>query len=138
MELVSDADHVELERLVTEAAWRVDEGKSDTLHELFAHDGELVIGETAFKGPAAIREWGRQLEAAQTYKCIRHVVSNMRFVRIDDDTAEGVTVLTVFMDDLTSGTVPWLVGEDHDRFVRVDGRWRFAARHWKQLFARSA
>ena len=34
-QLVSDADHVALERLVTEAAWRVDDGRSDTLHELF-------------------------------------------------------------------------------------------------------
>lgn len=96
-----------------------------------------MIGGTAFKGRVAIREWGRQLEAAQTYKCIRHVAGNMRFVRIDDDTAEGVTVLTVFMDDAKSSTVPRVVGEDHDRFVRVDGRWRFAARHWKELFSRS-
>ena len=33
--LVSDADHLALERLITESAWRVDEGKSDLLSELF-------------------------------------------------------------------------------------------------------
>ena len=70
---VSDADHVQLERLVTEAAWRE---------------------------------------------------------------AEGVTILTVFMDDETSSSVPWVVGEDHDRFVRTEQGWRFKSRQWKPLFAR--
>jgi hypothetical protein len=39
----------------------------------------------------------------------------MRFVAVDDNMAEGVTVLTVFMDDETGSSVPWVVGEDHDR-----------------------
>jgi len=45
-QLVSDADHVELERLVTEAVWRVDEGRADTLHELFTDDGVSWWGQT--------------------------------------------------------------------------------------------
>jgi hypothetical protein len=78
--LVSDADHVQLERLVTEAAWRVDEGRSDTLYELFIEDGMLVLGTSELNGHDAIRNWGRQLEDAQTYKCIRHVA--VRFSRV--------------------------------------------------------
>ena len=135
-QLVTDADHVELERLVTEAAWRVDEGKSDTLHELFTDDGVLVLGTNELKGRDAIQAWGRQLEQAHTYKCIRHVAGNMRFVLVGENEAEGVTILTVFMDDETSSAVPWLVGEDHDRFVRTPQGWRFKSRQWKQLFAR--
>ena len=76
---VSDADHVQLERLMTVAAWRVDEGHSDTLYELFVEDGTLLLGNSELKGHDAIRNWGRQLEDAQTYKCIRHVAGNMRF-----------------------------------------------------------
>jgi hypothetical protein len=137
--LVSDADHLELERLVTEAAWRVDEGKSDTLSELFTEDGELVMGPaTSYKGRDAIREWGRKLEEARTYRCIRHVAGNMRFALVDDKTVEGVTVLTVFMDDAKSSSVPWVVGEDHDRFVRTEHGWRFKSRRWNQLFSRPA
>ena len=41
--LVSEADHVELSRLVTEHAWRVDNGRADTVHELYADDGELTL-----------------------------------------------------------------------------------------------
>jgi len=135
-QLVSDADHVELERLVTEAAWRVDDGRSDTLSELFTEDGVLVLGTSELKGRDAIRTWGEQLEAARTYKCIRHVAGNMRFRVVGDNEAEGVTILTVFMDDETSSSFPWVVGEDHDRFVRTDQGWRFKSRRWKQLFAR--
>jgi predicted secreted protein len=31
-----------------------------------------------------------------------NVVSNMRFVAVDDNTAEGVTVLTVFIDQASN------------------------------------
>ena len=50
---VSDADHLQLERLVTEAAWRVDEGRSDTLYELFVEDGTLLLGNSELKGSPA-------------------------------------------------------------------------------------
>src|SRR5512138_1037831 len=126
--LVSDVDHVQLERLVTEAAWRVDDGRSDTLSELFTPDGELVLGGTRYRGRDAIRDWGRKLEEARTYRLIRHVASNMRFTVIDANTAEGVTVLTVYMDDEKGSSVPWVVGEDHDRFSRTEEGWRFASR----------
>jgi len=45
--LVTDADHAQLSRLVTESAWRVDLGRADTLHELFVDDGELEVDRTA-------------------------------------------------------------------------------------------
>jgi hypothetical protein len=32
---VTDADYLQLSRLVIEAAWRVDVGRADTPHELF-------------------------------------------------------------------------------------------------------
>jgi hypothetical protein len=137
-QLVSDADHLALERLVIEAAWRVDDGRSDTLDELFTEDGVLVLGSIVLSGRGAIRAWGRQLEDARTYKCIRHVAGNMRFIVVDEGEAEGVTILTVFMDDEAHSAVPWVVGEDHDRFVRTEQGWRFKSRRWTQLFARPA
>jgi len=33
-QLVSETDHVQLSRLVTEHAWRADNGRADTIHEL--------------------------------------------------------------------------------------------------------
>ncbi|HEV2986160.1 MAG TPA: nuclear transport factor 2 family protein [Vicinamibacterales bacterium] len=135
---VSGADHVELARLVTEAAWRVDLGKADTLHELFVDDGELVMGQTVLRGRNAIEAWGHGLVDAQTYRCIRHVCGNMRFVHDGPDAARGITVLTVFMvaGNAPASTLPWTVGEDHDWFVRTDQGWRIRSRRWEQLFAR--
>ena len=135
-QLVSDADHVELQRLVTEAAWRVDEGRSETLGDLFAEDGVLVLGNRELSGRDAITAWGRELEASHTFKCIRHVAGNMRFARIGEDEAEGITILTVFMDDEAHSSIPWSVGEDHDRFARTPDGWRFKSRRWVELFAR--
>jgi SnoaL-like domain len=137
-QMVGEADYAQLCRLVIEAAWRVDIGQPDTLNELFTADGELNLGESTLKGREAIRNWGRELAEAHPYGCIRHVCGNMRFVDTGDDTAEGVTILTVFMEegDGLGSAVPWVVGEDHDRFVRTPEGWRIASRPWKALFVR--
>jgi len=137
-QLVSESDHVELSRLVTEHAWRADHGRSDTIHELYVDDGELVLGPTPLRGREAIHEWGRQLVEAPPWRSIRHVCGNMRFVADGPDAAEGITVLTVFMvarEDAAT-TLPFSVGEDHDRFVRTEHGWRLASRRWVELFSR--
>ncbi|MGW5557359.1 nuclear transport factor 2 family protein [Micromonospora sp. NPDC003944] len=140
--LVSDADHLSLSRLVEESAWRVDAGQAGTLHELFVDDGVLDLGQPA-QGRNAIRAWGEELDRNNPYPGIRHLASNMRFVATGADTdgrdtAEGVTVLTVYLNDADGRpiTTPWVVGEDHDRFARTDAGWRFTHRTWTQLFSR--
>ena len=42
VQLVSDADHVALSRLVVEISWRIDHGQADTVWELLVPDGVLV------------------------------------------------------------------------------------------------
>ena len=134
---VSEADYLELSRLVIEHTWRVDNGRVDTLHELYMDDGVLDVG-MPLRGREAIREWGRQLVAAPPWSSIRHVCGNMRFVATGPDTAEGTTILTVFMaaGSGPATTLPFSVGEDHDRFVRTADGWRFASRRWVELFGR--
>jgi hypothetical protein len=136
---VSDVDHVQLSRLVIEAAWRVDLGSADSLHELFLEDGTLSLGDEVLGGWEEIKEWGRRAVAAHTFEGIRHVCGNMRFFATGDDTAEGITVLTVDTDHKAPGTsVPWTVGEDHDKFVRTEDGWRLSSRRWVSLFERPA
>jgi hypothetical protein len=62
----------------------------------------------------------------------------MRFVYDGDNAAVGTSVLTVFMvaGDQADTTLPFSVGEDHDRFVRMEQGWRFASRRWVELIAR--
>lgn len=137
-ELVSQADHVQLSRLVTEHAWRTDAGRADTLHELYVDEGELLLPQTRLLGRQAIYEWGRQLDAAPPWRSIRHVCGNMRFLADGADAANGTTLITVYMvtGESAATTLPWSVGEDHDRFVRTENGWRFFSKHWVELFAR--
>ncbi|MFZ2012532.1 MAG: nuclear transport factor 2 family protein [Nocardioides sp.] len=143
VELVSDAVHVQLSRLVLESAWRVDVGRAYTLHELFVEEGVLEV-DRPYRGWSEIQAWGAHLEKTKPYEGIRHSTSNMRFTRSGQDaagrdTASGVTMLTVFLadDDGCATTIPWVVGEDHDSFVLTDQGWRFTHRSWVQLFQRT-
>jgi len=137
-QLVSDGDHQQLSRLVIEHSWRVDLGHADTVHELYIDNGELVVPPITLRGREAIHEWGRQLVAASPWRAIRHVCGNMRFVTAGPDGAEGTTVLTVYMvaGSGSATTLPWSVGEDHDRFVRTERGWRLVQRRWVELFTR--
>jgi hypothetical protein len=96
-QLVSETDYVQLSRLVIEHIWRNDNGHADTLHELYTDDAELMLPQTPLHGRQAIYEWGRQIAANPPWHSIRHVCTNMRFVAIGPDEAEGTTTLTVFM-----------------------------------------
>jgi hypothetical protein len=137
-QLVSETDHVQLSRLVTEHAWRADNGQADRIHELYVEDGELILPPTTLRGRQAIYEWGRQLVEAPSWRCIRHVCGNMRFVADGANAAAGTTVLTVFMvaGSGPATTLPWMVGEDHDRFVRTEHGWKLVSRRWVELFTR--
>lgn len=137
-QIVSGDDHIQLSRLVTEHSWRIDNGRADTLHELYVEDGELALPGVTLRGRQAIQEWGRQLAAVSPWRSIRHVCGNMRFQADGPNAAEGTTILTVFMVAGTepATTLPWSVGEDHDRFVRTEHGWKLASRRWVELFAR--
>jgi hypothetical protein len=137
-QLVSESDYIELSRLVTEHTSRNDGGHADTIYELYSEDGELDIGTGTLRGREAIHEWGRKLVETAPWRIIRHAATNMRFVYDGHDEAVGTTMLTVFMvagsNDAT--TLPWNVGEDHDRFVRTTDGWRIGSRRWVNLFSR--
>ena len=137
---VRETDYVQLSRLVIEHAWRVDNGRADTVHELYTDDGELILPPGPVRGRDALRAWGRQIVDRTPWETIRHFSGNMRFAYDGDgdNTAVGTTVLTVFMvaGGQASTTVPYDVGEDHDRFVRTEQGWRIASRSWVELFAR--
>ena len=103
----------------------------------YVDDGEFYLGPTPLRGHQAIYEWGRHLVEAPPWRCICYVCGNMRFRADGPNAAEGTTVLTVYMvAGPEAATVPWSVGEDHDRFVRTEQGWRFASRRWVELFSR--
>jgi hypothetical protein len=133
-QLVSEADHLALSRLVEEISWRIDHGRADSVWELFVPDGVLAAGGTPLIGRDAIRAWGRArvASAART----RHIISGMRFTDGGDGRATGSTLLTVFIHegDGRGPATPSVVGEDTDEFVRTDAGWRFVSRTFEVLF----
>ena len=118
--------------------WRTDNGRSDKLYELYVEDGVLDLPPTPLRGQHEIREWGRRIVETPPWRVIRHVCGNMRFVADGPDAANGTTLLTVFMvaGSGPASSVPFDVGEDHDRFARTSDGWRFVSRRWVELFAR--
>jgi hypothetical protein len=134
-QLVSDADHLSLSRLVAEISWRIDHGQADLVWELFVPDGVLDTGGTPLVGHDAIRNWG-QARAASAVRT-RHICSGMRFIDRGDGRATGSTLLAVFMHDGEGRgpAVPAVVGEDTDEFVRTGAGWRFVSRTFETMFA---
>jgi hypothetical protein len=130
-DVVADADRQALVRLVIEAAWRLDHGPAETFGELFTEDAILDVATSELRGRDAISAWAVGLTSS--FSPIRHAVSNMRFIRSGDDSADGVTLVTIYLGD---GSVPWSVGEEHDHFIRTSDGWRLAARQFVPLFAR--
>ena len=133
-QLVSDADHLALSRLVEEISWRIDHGRADSVWELFVPDGVLATSGAPLVGHDAIRAWGktRAASAART----RHIVSGMRFTDAGDGRAAGSTLLTVFIHegDGRGPAIPSVVGQDTDEFVRTEAGWRFVSRTFEVLF----
>jgi len=134
-QLVSDADHVSLSRLVVEISWRIDHGQADTVWELFVPDGVLNTSGTPLTGHDAIRDWGRARVASTVQT--RHISSGMRFTDRGNGRAAGSTLLTVFIHDGDGRgpAIPSVVGEDADEFIRTDAGWRFVSRTFATLFA---
>lgn len=138
--LVSDADHVELSRLVVEFNWRLDSRQAGSLYELVADDVVFQIGEPVV-GRDALKAWGEQFDETNPLPGIRHLLSNARFVADGPDRATGTVLLAAYFvpADGAEGiipTIPFAVGQDHDTYVRTPEGWRLASRRWEQLFTR--
>jgi len=80
-QLVSETDHVQLTRLVTEQAWRADQGRANRIHELYVDDGELIVGPTPLRGREPILAWGRQIVENPPWRSIsRSLLTNAQWI----------------------------------------------------------
>jgi hypothetical protein len=134
VEPLSNDDHARLTRLVVELVWRIDHGRADTAHELFTEAGEMVLGPAEIRGRDQLMAWGAERSGLD--RLTRHVCTNSRFLMTGPDSAVGDTLLTVYLHDGDGSAVaqPMVVGEYHDEFARVDGRWLFTSRRMERLF----
>lgn len=125
-------DRIEIEQLLYSYAERIDLGNFESLADLFEH--AVITAPGAPPGPG-----GREAALAMYTKSTRlyedgtprtkHVTTNI-IIEVDEtaNTATARSYFTVFqaLDDFPLQAI--IAGRYHDKFERVDGRWRFSER----------
>jgi uncharacterized protein (TIGR02246 family) len=117
-----------IRELVARYAHAADSGRFDEVAGSFAPDGVLETPDrTEHRGRDAIRAFlggtKRDLAAATEVPLIRHHVSNLRLDVADATSATGAAYFFVVTQ---RGPDHW--GRYRDRYVCLDGVWRFAHR----------
>ncbi|MCW2801678.1 MAG: hypothetical protein JWQ70_3150 [Aeromicrobium sp.] len=138
-EVVSAQDFVDLVRLSTEWAWLVDHRGADRAFELFTDDACLELTGQTLAGRSAIAEWG--IVRAASTRLSRHVISNHRFDYCGPNEVEGTALVMSISDTLSARPdsnvdtrKPVVIGEYHDRYLRLDRRWLISARRFEVQF----
>ncbi len=128
-----ESDHVAVANLLYRYAELIDLGDFDGVGQLLAHaeitvEGIDYVQRGADTITAVLTGWTRRYDDGTPRT--RHVLTNP-IIEVDEAAGRATirSSFTVFqqVDDLV--LQPIIVGRYHDRFERVDGTWRFAARH---------
>ena len=123
----ADATEDACRQLIMDYAWYRDHPDASAYAALFTEDAELsILGET-FKGRGAIAP---RLPASSGSTV--HLMSTIRITKVNDDSATGVSYVTVYTAPAGAGphTVSGYaaIGEYHDDFRRTDSGWQIAKR----------
>ena len=125
------SSEVEIANLVYRYAECIDGGDFEAAAGLFAHARiKTAIGEL---GPAEVLSMWR--DSIIVYEDgtprTKHVITNP-IIEVDEDAGRGTcrTYYTVMQQVGDGPLQPVICGRYHDRFERVDGRWRFAHRDY--------
>ena len=125
------ADDIEAIRaLIHEYAELIDLGELDAVAALFAHGTWSSPGRgTPLHGAEEVRRAYDGVLLYDGIPCTKHVISNVT-IEIPDDraTAMARSYFTVLQGRPDFPLQPVIAGRYHDRFERLDGRWRFADR----------
>ena len=108
--------------------------------ELFTADATITLPEyPPFAGLEAIM--AGQAQWRESGVVMRHVCTNFTIEVVDDSHAEGICYLTVYRHEPLSEppaspppSLPFSVGEFHDRFVNEHGAWLIKSRVLRRVF----
>lgn len=126
---------LEVEALLAEWAWRVDEGRAVTAAELFCEDAaQDLLGAVSVGLPAIRAAFQRRQDLRD--RLSQHTISNVRIVSHEADVVHAQWVLTLFRSDTPQRpAVPFLVAVGHDHLRRMpDGQLRIWRREVRQTF----
>ncbi|MEZ0113282.1 hypothetical protein ABH920_007312 [Catenulispora sp. EB89] len=134
--------HTELSMLVTALWFEIDHGDGSAASGFFTADAELTFSRRTFRGTDEI-DGVYSARTARGPRVSRHLMSNLHILRHETDLVEAVSVLVLHAQDgepPVPTTVPVLVADVFDRFVRIGGpdgeapRWLVAARRIENRF----
>jgi 3-phenylpropionate/cinnamic acid dioxygenase small subunit len=115
--------------LIHEYAELIDAGELDALAALFAHGTWSSPGRgTPLRGAEQVRRAYDGVILYDGTPCTKHVISNVTIETTNDNAATARSYFTVLQARPDFALQPIITGRYHDRFERVDGRWRFADR----------
>lgn len=127
----SASDRLAIERLNADFAHELDRGTPEGFVALFTPDALYVRGDRRLVGQKAILRFATD-RLSDGPRTSRHVVSGLRVDFQGEEQATGISCCTTFSAAGTppiASTVPALVADFDDVYVRVDGRWLFRERH---------
>jgi hypothetical protein len=122
--------------LVTDYAYHRDQFNAKEFSELFTEDASLTVVNQTWVGRANIEQ---RIEGLKTGSTIRHEMSTIRIVPVDDSHATGVSYATIYSAPAGETTVAGfaLMGEYHDEFVRTAEGWKISKRVLIQKYSLS-
>lgn len=134
--------HTELSMLITALWFEIDHGDGSAASSFFTADAELTFSRRTFRGTDQINGVYSD-RTARGPRVSRHLMSNLHILRHEPDLVEAVSALVLYAQDgepPVPTTVPVLVADVFDRFVRVDEpdgeacRWLIASRRIENRF----
>jgi hypothetical protein len=127
------------ERLALDYSFLADAGRMEEWSQLFADDGQMVMGGRAFTGPAGILAavTAGERDAA---RLTVHAIQNHRIDILAPDRAEGSVYIVVFFGQRKDGgpavasrIAPAMVGTYTDAYKKTSSGWKFARRAFEPL-----
>ena len=139
MAITAEVRH-QIESLIHEHAWLIDQNQADRLHELYAENGCMRGVGMNHVGKAAIAAYGAQ-RTKMTGRKARHVCSNLRLTTLEDGRVRGNFIITLYRHE-GAGLGPAdavAVADITDTYVRQpDGGWLIEERRIDLAFESEA
>jgi hypothetical protein len=117
--------------LLSEFSARVDEGRGDSVHELFVDESRIETPAFVLQGKARIHERFAARAADKSRKS-RHYWSNARFAEKADAIEVTTNVMTAIR--LPDGSTMLMGGTSVDLVRQKDGNWLFVSRRLEVVF----
>ena len=120
--------------LVTDYAYHRDRYDAQQFSALFTENAKLTVGNQTWEGREDIR---KRIEGLDSSSPIRHLMSTIRIVPIDELHASGVSYATIYTSAAGSSSTEGfaIIGEYHDDFVRTEEGWKIQQRVLHPVFS---